>query len=157
MGSSLLSQDKVTPTQAAPLLSPRNWAPGAQTLFASLPHGGYHCLGEKTRLGGEVHRLWGEHPNKGLPLRGPLNHLPVLELSPNLGEQCFLESLAAVGLFSWCFWILTWRRRAAGADSRAWVLAHSPPFRATAPEKTKPSKTCHFGILPTPSLFVSKG
>ena len=39
------------PHSSNPLFSgTRCWAPGATILFASLLHGGYHCLGEKTRF-----------------------------------------------------------------------------------------------------------
>lgn len=55
------------PHSSNPLLSSTgSWAPGASILFASLLHGGYHCLGEKTRFWGAVHRS-SEHPDKELP------------------------------------------------------------------------------------------
>lgn len=121
VGSSLCSQNKVTPTQATPLLSIcRNWASEARNPVCLPPvnHGRYHCLGEKTRvffLGGG-HWL-SEHPNKGLPLIQLFNHLPELEWSSNLGRQCFLERLSGVGVIAYiCF--PTWRERSWSADSR---------------------------------------
>lgn len=93
MGGSLLFQDKVTPTQAIPLLS----------IFRSGFQGPECCLSPsvtvrtivwKRKQGSGVHRPAEGHLKKGLPLSHPFNNLSELELSSSLGWQCFLESLA---------------------------------------------------------------
>ena len=42
------------------------------------------------------------HPNKRLLLSRPFNHLPELELSSDLEQQCFLEKPICVELIAWC-------------------------------------------------------
>lgn len=157
VGSSLCSQDKVTPTQATPLLRIlRSWASEARNPVCLPPvsHGRYHCLGKKTRVffWGGGHRL-SEHPNKELPLIQPFNHLPEVELSSNFGPQCFLERLSGVGVIAY-FCIPTWREKSWGADS--WVLVHSFHFRVISPEKTETLKTCHFEIVPVLQLLCEQ-
>lgn len=110
MGSSLVSQGEVTPTQAtlysaaldAGLQGPQSYL----LLFFMV---GIIVWERKQGFGGGSQALRS-------PRQGAFSQLterkPKLKLSSNLEQQCFLESLAEVGLTAWCIWIPTWRRRA---------------------------------------------